>query len=249
MKRVTVWTVAVCMAAFVPAMAQEQGGGGQTGGNTGGGNTGGGNTGGGNTGGGQQGGQQGGRGRTQDPFGGRQQEQMPQMQRPVFLSGKVVLDNGEVPPEPVTIVRVCNGQRFPEGYSDRRGQFSFQLGANPSAALTDASVGGFGAGSSAGSYGNSPFGGGFGGGPSMSGDMSVDLTGCELIAELPGFRSESVVLGRRRAMDERVEMLVIQRHVTAAPSDCRLRVTPPRPLVARAMQARPAPSDGPLPGF
>lgn len=195
MKRLMVWTVALSFAALMPVAAQQQGGGGgQSGGKTGGG--------GGNTGGGQQGGgQQGGRGQQQQGTFGSQRQQVPQMQRPVFLSGKVVLDNGEIPPEPTTIIRVCNGQRYPESYSDRKGNFSFQLGANPGVALTDASVGGYGAGSSAGAFGNSTFGGAFGGGPTMGGDMSVDLTGCDLIAELPGFRSDSLTLGRRRAMD------------------------------------------------
>ena len=197
MKRIFVWSVALAMAAAGSAWAQQQGGGGNT--NQGGGSTT--NPGGGNAGGsgrGQQGGQQ------QDPFGGRQQQQqqMPQIQRPIFLSGKVVLDNGEVPPEPVTIIRMCNGQRFPESYSDRKGHFSFQVGGNPSVALTDASVGGFG-GPGGGSFGQDPFGGNAGGGfgPQMSGDMSVDFTGCDLIAELPGFRSDQISLGRRRAMD------------------------------------------------
>jgi Tfp pilus assembly protein PilF len=123
------------------------------------------------------------------------------MQRPIFLSGKVLMDNGQPPPEPVTIIRVCSGQRHPESYSDRKGGFSFQVGANPTVALTDASVGGLNGGPG-GQFGGGGFGaGGFGAGSSMAGDMSVDFSGCDLIAELPGFRSEAISLGRRRAMD------------------------------------------------
>lgn len=196
MKRLFVWSVALGLTAAT-GFAQQQGGGENQGGGGGGGTT---TT----PGSGQQGGQQGpGRGQQQqDPFG-QQQQQVQQIQRPVFLSGKVVMDNGEVPPEPVTIVRVCNGQRTPESYSDRKGHFSFQVGGNPSAALTDASVGGFGGGGpGGGQFGSNPFGSNVGmGGPTMGGDMSVDFTGCELIAELPGFRSDSAMLGRRRAMD------------------------------------------------
>ncbi|MCB9383916.1 MAG: tetratricopeptide repeat protein [Bryobacterales bacterium] len=199
MKRIIVCAVAIAFAAAGGAPAQESGGGTTGGGNT---NTGGGgntntntNTGGGNQGG--RGGQQG--NQSNDPFG-QQQQRMPEIPRPIFLSGKVVMDNGQPPPEPVTIVRNCSGQRFPEAYSDPKGNFSFQVGANPSVALTDASVSGFGNGTGSGGFGSSPFGGGIGGGQ-MSGDMSVDFTGCDLTAELPGFRSERISLGRRRAMD------------------------------------------------
>ncbi len=192
MKRTLVIALAASLAAAIPASAQQQGGGGQGGGQQGG-----------------QGGQQGGQGgqqggqQQQDPFGGQQQQQAPRMQRPIFLSGKVVLDNGEVPPEPATIIRICNGQRFPESYTDRKGGFSFQVGGDPTVAITDASVGGFGARGAGGAGGGSPFGsfGGVGGGSMGGGDLSVDMTGCELVAELPGFRSDSITLGRRRAMD------------------------------------------------
>jgi Tfp pilus assembly protein PilF len=198
MKRIFVWAVALSLTAAGSLPAQQEGGGEGGGGTTTSPGGGGGTV---NPGGGGGRGQQ---GQPQDPFGGRQQQQqMPQMQRPIFLSGKVVMDNGEAPPEPVTIIRMCNGQRYPESYTDRKGHFSFQVGGNPSVALTDASVGGFGSGPGGGQFGNSPFGGngGFGGGSQMSGDMSVDFTGCDLIAELPGFRSDSISLGRRRTMD------------------------------------------------
>ena len=197
MRRLFVWSVAIGLAAAGGAFAQQQGGG------QGGNQPSGGTTTPGQPGGGQQpGGQPGGR-QNNDPFGRQQeQQQMPQMQRPIFLSGKVVLDNGEIPPEPVTIVRVCNGQRVPESYSDRKGHFSFQVGGNPSVALTDASVGGLGGNMGNGQFGGPGFGSNMGmGGPSMGGDMSVDMTGCDLIAELPGFRSDAVSLGRRRTMD------------------------------------------------
>src|SRR5262249_19613677 len=43
----------------------------------------------------------------------------PEMQqRPIFLSGKVMLDDGTPPPEPVTIERVCNGNPRAEAYTD-----------------------------------------------------------------------------------------------------------------------------------
>ena len=134
----------------------------------------------------------------------------PEMERPIFLSGKVVLDDGTVPPEPVMIERVCNGQPKPEGYTDTKGRFSFQLGQNTQF-LADASVSsspdpGFGGGgfgnqgggfpqTSGGGFGNS---GGFGSGRGIS---ERDLIGCELRASLPGFRSDVVMLSGRRSLD------------------------------------------------
>ncbi|MBI3693849.1 MAG: tetratricopeptide repeat protein [Acidobacteria bacterium] len=139
-----------------------------------------------------------------DPFGGiDRQQQRPVEQRPIFLSGKVILEDGTAPPEPVTIERVCNGQVRPEAYTDSKGRFSFQLGAQNNV-LMDASVS-----SSAGSgFGRDPLAGGMGGTGAMGGAGAspnsmgmVDLMGCELRASLPGFRSEAVMLNRRSMFD------------------------------------------------
>src|SRR5688572_19730542 len=56
------------------------------------------------------------------------QNRFPEMQRPIYLSGKVVLDDGTPPPDSVVIERVCNGQPRAEAYTDSKGRFSFQLG-------------------------------------------------------------------------------------------------------------------------
>ncbi|MEX2264854.1 MAG: tetratricopeptide repeat protein [Bryobacteraceae bacterium] len=151
-------------------------------------------------------------GQQQQPFPGsprdRQQQGIddpnrqpfPEMQRPIFLSGKVVLDDGTPPPDSVVIERVCNGQPRPEAYTDSKGRFSFQLGQNMSM-MADASV----SSAADGGFGNTNP--GFGGGPSRGGMMNTrgiserDLMGCELRAVLPGFRSEIVNLSGRRAFD------------------------------------------------
>lgn len=145
-------------------------------------------------------------GRTQqpgvDPNDPRNRQQFPEMQRPIFLSGKVMLEDGTPPPEPVVIERVCNGNPRPEGYTDSKGRFSFQLGQNQHM-MADASVsngpdgfdnGGFGGQQRGGS---SPF-GGPGGGRQIT---ERDLMGCELRATLAGYRSEVVNLAGRRMMD------------------------------------------------
>src|SRR5262249_57564148 len=77
-------------------------------------------------------------GRQPSPFPGNQgqqqpgqnQTQFPEMQRPIFLSGKVMLDDGTPPPETVVIERICNGNPRPEAYTDSKGRFSFQLPNN-----------------------------------------------------------------------------------------------------------------------
>ncbi|MCX6597195.1 MAG: tetratricopeptide repeat protein [Acidobacteria bacterium] len=116
---------------------------------------------------------------------------------PVFLSGKVMLDDGTPPPEPVTIERICNGgSPRPEGYTDSKGRFSIQLGQNTQM-LADASVG---------NGSDDPFarsGGGMGM-PGMSSTRGVSesaLMTCEIRASLPGFRGQAVSLAGRRFMD------------------------------------------------
>jgi tetratricopeptide (TPR) repeat protein len=202
------------------AFAQEPGGGAAQGGAGGGatGNVGGGvpggNTGGGRDPGGLPGNTPGnvpGRGQQpgqDDPFG-RNQQRFPDMQRPIFLSGKVVTEDGSVPPDSVTIERICNGQVRPEGYTDSKGRFSFELGRNQNI-MQDASVSssgdGFG-GIGGQQRGNSPFGGVAGGGMTER-----DLMSCELRASLPGYRSDVVNLSGRRFMDNPdVGTIVIRR--------------------------------------
>lgn len=119
--------------------------------------------------------------------------------RPIFLSGKVVLDDGTPPPDSVVIERVCNGIARPEAYTDSKGRFSFQLGQNqammPDASVSSAADAGFG---NAGGLSRGSTMGGMGGGRGVT---ERDLIGCELRANLAGYRSEVVNLSGRRVMD------------------------------------------------
>jgi tetratricopeptide (TPR) repeat protein len=127
-------------------------------------------------------------------------------QRPIFLSGRVVMDDGTPPPESIVIERVCGGNPRPEAWTDSKGHFSFQLGQN-TAMMADASVGNVGGAgfpdyNSGGGMprqtgaGNSNS-GGMGGG-SM---MGRDLMNCDLRASLAGYRSEVVSLAGHRMFD------------------------------------------------
>jgi tetratricopeptide (TPR) repeat protein len=104
-------------------------------------------------------------------------QRFPEMDRPLFLSGRVVLEDGTPPPEQVLVQRACNGIAIPQGYTDAGGQFSFELGRNPSASL-DAQNQIFEAATS-----------------------RLDLTGCELRVQLPGFYPAARDLSGRRALD------------------------------------------------
>jgi tetratricopeptide (TPR) repeat protein len=140
-------------------------------------------------------------GRQESPFPGQQQQQerFPEFQRPIFLQGKVMMEDGTPAPPTVVIERVCSGRVIPEGYTDSKGRFSFQVGQNTNM-MADASY------SSNDQFGMERNQGAFGG-QSQLGGMSGrmiserDLMGCELRASLPGYRSTSVELTGRRMFD------------------------------------------------
>ena len=201
--------LAAAMLAVAPMWAQQQGGGG-----------GGGRGGGGGTTttqptqprppSGQQGGQQ-----QQDPFGTLgQQQQTPEMQRPLMISGKVQLDDGTQPPDPVTIYLDCDGQRVPKGYSNPKGHFNVDLSDRNQMAFADASYSGSPGQGGSGGFGNST--GGFGG-ASLSGRSSglgrYNLFGCSLRVELAGFLSDPIELGSRSVFDKPDVGLVILRRL------------------------------------
>ncbi len=127
-----------------------------------------------------------------------QNQNMDQMQRVIFLEGKVVLDDGTPPPDNIVIERVCNGRPRPEGYTNSKGQFSFQVGQN-SAMMSDASFSGpgqFGGMPGAGRPSNNSI------GANRAGTLNDNsMMGCELRANLPGFTSSTVNLSGHRALD------------------------------------------------
>ncbi len=123
------------------------------------------------------------------------------MQRPVFLQGKVVFENGQAVPANVVIERVCSGRVIPEDYTDTRGQFSFEVGRNTQV-LGDAStstVGGQTMGrdlNSVGRNSNATF-----GVPNQGGITERELMGCELRASLAGYTSTVIPLSGHRLLD------------------------------------------------
>jgi tetratricopeptide (TPR) repeat protein len=130
----------------------------------------------------------------------------PQAPRPIWVSGKVLLYDGGPPPESVTIELLCSTNSIkPQGYTDSRGGFSFNLGQN--GLFADASTNVFNDAGQGGGFGQNGLSqGGFGQGngmPSSGNGANQDTAywDCELRARLPGYRSDSVSLAGRRMMD------------------------------------------------
>jgi len=99
----------------------------------------------------------------------------------VFLSGKVVLDDGSVLTEGAAIQTMCKGQKRTETYSDSSGNFSFEFASKPS---INNSMGAGDADST--TWVN----------PTSSRANQRSLQDCELSAALPGFTSQIIELSR-----------------------------------------------------
>ena len=123
--------------------------------------------------------------------------------RGIFLSGKVQMDDGTPPPESVVIERNCNGYARAEGYTDSKGNFSFQLGQTnsvtqdasydePSSNVTSQTgVMRPSTASTSQSLSN----------VSRRNSSQQDLAGCEMRAVLAGFRSDVINLSGHRMFD------------------------------------------------
>lgn len=151
--------------------------------------------------------------------------------RGLYLSGRVLMDDGTPPPEPVTIERICGSSPRAQAYTDQKGRFSFEMGQT-AGIMQDASESG-----SASPYPNSvgvpggPQGRRYGSRQGVNSDFR--LAGCELRAQLAGYRSDSLNLGGRRLLDNpdvgtitlhrlaNVEGTVISMTSLQAPKDAR----------------------------
>ena len=131
------------------------------------------------------------------------------MPRPIYISGRVMMEDGTAPPESLVIERVCNGQPRPEGYTDSKGRFNFELGHNQGV-MADASTSGGSFDSDFGRSSSSRMPG------ERSGVTERSLTGCEIRASLAGYRSSVISLAGRRISCTRQPMQVCsERRITA----------------------------------
>src|SRR5579864_12268 len=104
----------------------------------------------------------------------------PNTLQPLFISGKVLVDGGGAPPEPVVIERVCNGVARRQGYTDGKGSFQFQLDQN--VGFQDASENSSGFSSDAQTSNQN------------QDALKAKYQGCEIRAVLAGFLSSAVSL-------------------------------------------------------
>ena len=136
------------------------------------------------------------------------------LDRPVYLSGKVVLDDGTPPPDAVTMQLLCGGSPRNVGYTTTKGQFSIDLtDRNNNARFTDASQGGSSSTWDGSGIGNTQTTNSSTGALTQSRiGTKTNFLGCELLAVLPGFRSDHIDLYNRRSMDNpEVGTLVLHR--------------------------------------
>lgn len=103
--------------------------------------------------------------------------------RPLFFAGRVLLEDGTPPLEPVLVVRACGEARpVPQAYTDPDGGFAFELGRNASSIMDVQNP-----------FVTTPSG--------LGGTTQDDLTGCELRAVANGYTSDAVNLTSRRLLE------------------------------------------------
>jgi tetratricopeptide (TPR) repeat protein len=134
------------------------------------------------------------------------------MTRPIYISGKVVLDDGAPLPQNVTIERICSGISRTVAYTDTKGAFSFQWGQN-STVMAEASDSGFGVKNSAptGGFGNAQS---AGGASALASDPYANaFNNCELRASLGGYKSDLVNLFTRTSMESSDIGMIVLHHI------------------------------------
>jgi len=116
----------------------------------------------------------------------------------LFLSGKVVVEDGTPLTEAAGIQTICHGQRRTETHTDSHGGFSFQFGGQTPAMTADSISDADNTGAAADPDGR--------GGAAQGRSPQRDFRDCELQAVLAGFRSDSIELSSRLASMEGIEV-------------------------------------------
>ena len=136
------------------------------------------------------------------------QQQRPGAEKRMHLSGKVIYDDGSPADTMATVEMVCNGRVHRQTHTFN-GFFSLELtGSHQRLTVMDASVAGQDSLGRLSRMGGDSFGGGGDstGGPSLStrrsGAQQLNLIGCELRVNQPGFQSETIPLSVRRPLDD-----------------------------------------------
>jgi len=126
----------------------------------------------------------------------------------IFVSGKVVLDDGTELTEPAVIQTICRGRRHSETYSDGHGSFSFQFGdptQGSAAAISDASSSDV---------------------ANRAGmQAAAELGDCQIQAELAGFSSQAVELNSRLGLMNNIDVGRVPLHRLAHVDGTSISVT------------------------
>jgi tetratricopeptide (TPR) repeat protein len=119
---------------------------------------------------------------------------------PIWVTGRVMSDDGRPFADPVMVETVCDGVSHAEGFAAPNGEFGFRLGDSNSGIIQDASV------SSVNDYFGTP-------NVAMQMDPAsgaplryitpkdLEMASCEIRARLAGYRSDSINIGNRRALE------------------------------------------------
>ena len=119
----------------------------------------------------------------------------------MFLSGRVMLDDGTEPQERASIERVCNGRVRREAYTDSHGQFGVPDGRRDAKVFRMQRWEAVPIRCAARHCAANPQAPGTPLGMASQGVTQQELMGCELRASLPGFRSDSISLAGRQLFD------------------------------------------------
>jgi tetratricopeptide (TPR) repeat protein len=118
--------------------------------------------------------------------------------QPIYVAGRVVLEDGTAPPGLITLETVCNSSPHGEGYADSKGYFSIELGARNGVIQDASEYTPTRNSNTSGLTGSSVTSG------PLAGSQSPErkYMGCDLQAKLAGYRSQTVPLAGRRPMDD-----------------------------------------------
>ncbi len=130
--------------------------------------------------------------------------------RPIFLSGRVVTDDGSPIDTNARVERICGATVHLEGHLDSKGHFGFEIG-NEGLVDVDASTGYSAVGPNARS---SALGSGLT--PASAETSGLDqngLMGCELRVTVPGYHSDVIELSMRKTMDNPDVGTIVLHHI------------------------------------
>jgi tetratricopeptide (TPR) repeat protein len=112
----------------------------------------------------------------------------------VFFSGKVMLDDGTSPSDPVRIERVCDGRAIFAAWTDEKGEFNFKVSAGGSDASTDDASRSTNQAEDMNKPMNATA-------SQYATPITSGLKGCEIAAVLSGYQSARVSLDLKSMMD------------------------------------------------